>query len=158
MGIRYITFFEFQVKSIPGYNFGYFWAFWRIFFGYTGIPLPPPGRPWLFKWRVGLSFRNFATMTTWHHVFSSLLGSGKVGVLFYIHVSYQTQSTVVCVGLSIFCFKYFHFYSDSGLKESMEPNIRQLQISTRLEGDNLISEHSLNVVCAALYFLLSLPI
>ena len=22
-------------------NFGYFWVFWRIFFGYTGIPLPP---------------------------------------------------------------------------------------------------------------------
>ena len=21
-------------------NFGYFWVFWRIFFGYTGIPLP----------------------------------------------------------------------------------------------------------------------
>ncbi|CAH3023914.1 unnamed protein product [Porites evermanni] len=32
-----------------------------------------------------------------------------------------------------------------GLKESMEPNIRQLQISTRLKGDNLISEHILNV-------------
>ena len=30
-------------------NFGYFWVFWRFFFGYTGIPLPPPppspGRP-----------------------------------------------------------------------------------------------------------------
>ena len=24
-----------------------FGVFWRIFFGYTGIPLPPPGRPWL---------------------------------------------------------------------------------------------------------------
>ena len=23
-----------------GRNFGYFWVFWRIFFGYTGIPLP----------------------------------------------------------------------------------------------------------------------
>lgn len=34
---------------------------------------------------------------------------------------------------------------DSGLKESMEPNIRQLQISTRLKGDNLINEHILNV-------------
>ena len=22
-------------------NFGYFWLFWRIFFGYTGIPLYP---------------------------------------------------------------------------------------------------------------------
>ena len=22
-------------------NFGYFWVFWQIFFGYTGIPLPP---------------------------------------------------------------------------------------------------------------------
>ena len=22
-------------------NFGYFWGFWRMFFGYTGIPLPP---------------------------------------------------------------------------------------------------------------------
>ena len=98
-------------------------------------------------------------MTTWHHDFSSLLGSGKVGVLFYIHVSYQTQSTAVkCVGLSISCYKYVHFYSDSGLKESMEPNIRQLQISTRLKGDNLISEHILNVVRATLYFLLSLPI
>ena len=29
----------------------------------------------------------------------------------------------------------------------MEPNIRQLQISTRLKGDNLITEHILNVVC-----------
>ena len=33
---------------MPGYNFayifmnfGYFWVFWRMFFGYTGIPLPP---------------------------------------------------------------------------------------------------------------------
>ncbi|KAM7450548.1 hypothetical protein ABFA07_001839 [Porites harrisoni] len=34
---------------------------------------------------------------------------------------------------------------DSGLKESMEPNIRQLQISTRLKGHNLITEHILNV-------------
>ena len=46
-GIRYITFFEFQVwsipENIPGYmwmNFGYFGVFWRIFLGYTGIPLP----------------------------------------------------------------------------------------------------------------------
>ena len=23
-------------------NFGYFWAFWQFFGGYTGIPLPPP--------------------------------------------------------------------------------------------------------------------
>ena len=23
-------------------NFGYFWVFWRIFFGCTGIALPPP--------------------------------------------------------------------------------------------------------------------
>ena len=53
----------------------------------------------------------------------------------------------MCVGPSISCYKYFHFYSDSGLKESMEPNIRQLQISTRLKGDNLITEHILNVVC-----------
>ena len=44
-GIRYITFFEFQVWSIPGYKFGYFWVFWRIFFGYTGIPLPPLADP-----------------------------------------------------------------------------------------------------------------
>ena len=53
----------------------------------------------------------------------------------------------MCVGPSISCYKYFHFYSDSGLKESMEPNIRQLQISMRLKGDNLITEHILNVVC-----------
>ena len=26
-------------------NFGYFWRFWRIFFGYTGISLPPPHPP-----------------------------------------------------------------------------------------------------------------
>ena len=26
-------------------NCGYFWVFWRIFFGYTGIPLPPPSPP-----------------------------------------------------------------------------------------------------------------
>ena len=27
-------------------NFGYFWVFWRFFFGYTGIPLPrPPADP-----------------------------------------------------------------------------------------------------------------
>ena len=71
-----------------------------------------------------------------------------MGVLFYIHVPYQTQSTVVCVGPSISCYRYFHFYSDSGLKASMEPNIRQLQVSTRLKGDNLISEHILNVVCS----------
>ena len=31
-------------------NFGYFWVFWRIFFGYTGIPLPPPADPE--KWPV----------------------------------------------------------------------------------------------------------
>ena len=34
---------------VPGYNFGYyvdeFWVFCRIFFGYTGIPLPPPPPP-----------------------------------------------------------------------------------------------------------------
>ena len=34
---------------VPGYNFGYyvdeFWVFCRIFFGYTGIPLPPPPTP-----------------------------------------------------------------------------------------------------------------
>ena len=28
-------------------NFGYFWVFWRIFFGYTGIPLP--------RWPTGQS-------------------------------------------------------------------------------------------------------
>ena len=26
-------------------NFGYFWVFWRIFFRYTGIPLPPLADP-----------------------------------------------------------------------------------------------------------------
>ena len=26
-------------------NFGYFWVFWRIFLGYTGIPLPPLADP-----------------------------------------------------------------------------------------------------------------
>ena len=26
-------------------NFGYFWVFWLIFFGYTGIPLPPLADP-----------------------------------------------------------------------------------------------------------------
>ena len=26
-------------------NFGYFWVFWRIFFGYTGIPLLPLADP-----------------------------------------------------------------------------------------------------------------
>ena len=31
-------------------NFGYFWVFWRIFFGYTGIPLPPLADPE--KWPV----------------------------------------------------------------------------------------------------------
>ena len=53
-GIRYITFFEFQVLSIPGnifgyiwMNFGYFGLFWRIFFGYTGIPLYTPQWPTL---------------------------------------------------------------------------------------------------------------
>ena len=31
-------------------NFGYFWVFWRIFFGYTGIPLSPLADPE--KWPV----------------------------------------------------------------------------------------------------------
>ena len=26
-------------------NLGYFWVFWRIFFGYTGLPLPPLADP-----------------------------------------------------------------------------------------------------------------
>ena len=30
-------------------NFGYFGVFWRIFFGYTGIPLPLMADPGLFK-------------------------------------------------------------------------------------------------------------
>ena len=37
---------------MPGYNFGYIWmnygyfcVFWRIFFGYTGIPLTPLADP-----------------------------------------------------------------------------------------------------------------
>ena len=32
-------------------NFGYFWVFSQIFFGYTGIPFPPPppADPGLFK-------------------------------------------------------------------------------------------------------------
>ena len=42
LGIRYTGAF-----FISGYNFGYIWmifgyfgVFWRIFFGYTGVPLP----------------------------------------------------------------------------------------------------------------------
>ena len=100
-----------------------------------------------FTWHFGLC--HLEILLPWQRdiTTSSLLGICKVDVLFYIHVPYQTQSTVVRVGPSISCYKYFRFYSDSGLKESMEPNIRQLQISTRLKGDNLISEHILNVVC-----------
>ena len=109
----------------------------------------------LFQWHFGLlSFRNCATMTMWRKDFS-LLGSGKVGVLFYIHVPYQANQQL-CVGPSIsHCYRYFHFCSDSGLKKTMEPNIRQLYISTRLNRDKLISEHVLNVVCTVLYFFLS---
>ena len=44
-------------------NFGYFWVFWRIFFGYTGIPLPPLADPDLLRQRnsdrIMMSFNKF---------------------------------------------------------------------------------------------------
>ena len=69
-GIKY-TYFNFGYIWM---NFGYFWVFWRMFFGYTGIPLPTPPPPppadpdWLCKamrrlWET-LIFLGHSTMDT----------------------------------------------------------------------------------------------
>ena len=43
-GIRYTMLPLILVRYI-WMNFGYFWVFWRFFFGYTGITLPPVFSP-----------------------------------------------------------------------------------------------------------------
>ena len=49
----------------------------------------------LFKWRFGLC--QLEILLPWRDITtSSLLGSGKVGVLFYIHVPYQPHQQL-CV-------------------------------------------------------------